>query len=113
MECLRMSGAGNDLMVIDARGLAQAVPYIFEEEPELKAQFDGFTFVELNKRNEALKVMPVLFDEKDFVVTVPDPVYANCRWIPDLSIDDQYPDTLCRRKACPVRASRTLMENSI
>ena len=45
-----------------------------------------------SKQNEALKVMPVLFDENDFEVTVCDPTYANYKWIPDLSIYDEYPD---------------------
>lgn len=60
-----------------------------------------YTPVELNKRdnellvdkhNEALKVMPVIFDNNGFDVTVCDPVYANYQWIPDLSIFDEYPD---------------------
>ena len=60
-----------------------------------------YTPVEINKRdteslvskhNEALKVMPVLFSENGFDVTVCDPTYANYSWIPDLSIFDEYPD---------------------
>ena len=59
-----------------------------------------YTPVEMNKRadellvdkhNEALKVMPVLFAENGYEVTVCDPVYANYQWIPDLSIYDKYP----------------------
>lgn len=46
----------------------------------------------MDKHNEALKVMPVLFDQHDFEVTVCDPVYANYQWIPDLSVFDEYPD---------------------
>ena len=100
---------------------------IFNEKPELKEQFAGFTFydntlshggttnlgspglyggyeytpVEMNKRsaellvdkhNEALKVMPVLFLEHGYDVTVCDPPYANYHWIPDLSIYDAYPE---------------------
>lgn len=45
----------------------------------------------VNKHNEALKVMPVLFDNADFDVTVCDPPYANYTWLPDLSIYDEYP----------------------
>ena len=44
------------------------------------------------KQNEALKVMPVLFDENDYEVTVCDPTYAGFQWIPDLTIYDAYPD---------------------
>lgn len=60
-----------------------------------------YTPVELNRRddeplvskhNEALKVMPVLFDNNGYDVTVFDPVYANYKWIPDLSVFDEYPD---------------------
>ena len=43
------------------------------------------------KQNEALKVMPVLFMENGFEVTVCDPPYAGYLWIPDLSIYDDYP----------------------
>ncbi len=58
-----------------------------------------YTPVEMNKRddeplvskhNEALKVMPVLFAENGYDVTVCDPPYANYSWIPDLSIYDGY-----------------------
>lgn len=63
--------------------------------------FGGYEYtpVEMNKRdkellvtkhNEALKVMPVLFAENGYDVTVCDPVYANYQWIPDLSIYDEY-----------------------
>lgn len=60
-----------------------------------------YTPVEMNKRkteslvskhNEALKVLPVLFAEEGYQVTVCDPVYANYQWIPDTTIYDEYPD---------------------
>jgi len=60
-----------------------------------------YTPVEMNRRdkeslkdkhNEALKVMPVLFSENGYDVTVCDPVYANYQWIPDLSVFDDYPN---------------------
>lgn len=40
------------------------------------------------KQNEALKVMPRLFSEHGYDVTVCDPPYAGYQWIPDLSIYD-------------------------
>ncbi|MGI5977665.1 MAG: YidC/Oxa1 family membrane protein insertase [Candidatus Limivicinus sp.] len=46
----------------------------------------------IDKHNEALKVMPVLFDRNGFNVTVCDPSYAGYQWVPDLSIYDDYPD---------------------
>lgn len=59
--------------------------------------FGGFEYVPLgmnsrkdislkDKHNEALKIMPYIFDDNGFSVTVCDPTYANYRWIPDLSI---------------------------
>lgn len=67
------------------------------------ALFGGYEYtpVEMNKRdtellvdkhNEALKVMPALFYENGYDVTVCDPPYANYQWIPDLSIYDEYPE---------------------
>jgi YidC/Oxa1 family membrane protein insertase len=67
------------------------------------ALFGGYEYtpMEINKRdtetlvskqNEALKVMPVLFDKNDYNVTVCDPTYANYQWLPDLSIYNEYPD---------------------
>lgn len=64
--------------------------------------FGGYEYtpVEMNKRgdellgdkhDEALKVMPVLFDQNGYQVTVCDPPYAGYKEIPDLSIFDQYP----------------------
>ncbi len=59
-----------------------------------------YTPVEMNKRdnellvdkhNEALKVMPVLFSGQGYEVTVCDPVYAGYQWVSDLSIFDGYP----------------------
>lgn len=44
------------------------------------------------KQNEALKVLPVLFDNAGYDVTVCDPTYAGYSWVPDLSIYDDYPD---------------------
>ena len=45
----------------------------------------------VDKHNEALKIMPVLFDKAGFTVTVCDPPYANYAVIPDLSIYNEYP----------------------
>ena len=43
------------------------------------------------KHDEALKVMPVLFDQNGYDVTVCDPSYAGYSIIPDLSIYKDYP----------------------
>lgn len=123
---LSKSGKNVVVLMMD-RGMNEYIPYLFNEKPELKDMFSGFTYypntlsfggftnfgtpalfggyeytpVEINKRdretlaskqNEALKVMPVLFDKNHYNVTVCDPTYANYQWIPDLSIYDEYPD---------------------
>lgn len=45
----------------------------------------------LQKHNEALTVMPKLFLDNNYSVTVSDPPWAGLQWIPDLSIYDKYP----------------------
>lgn len=123
-----LSKTGKNVVVLMLdRAMGDYVPFIFDEKPELKAQFSGFTAysnvlsfgghtnfgvpalaggyeytpVEMNRRdgeslaskhNEALKVMPVLFNQNGYDVTVCDPAYAGYTWIPDLSIYDDYPD---------------------
>lgn len=60
-----------------------------------------YTPVEMNKRadepladkhNEAIKIMPVLFSDNGYEVTVCDPVYVNYEWISDTSIFNEYPN---------------------
>ena len=123
-----LSREGKNVVVLMLdRGMNEYIPYIFNEKPQLKEQFAGFTYYdnvisfggstnfgspalfggyeytpeEINKRvnetlaskhNESLKVMPVLFDEANYNVTVCDPTYASYQWIPDLSIYNDYPD---------------------
>ena len=117
----------NVIVLMLDRAAGEYIPYIFNEKPELKEQFSGFTHydnvisfgaatrfsvpslyggyeytpVEMNKRddellvdkhNEALKVMPALFDKNGYKVSVCNPPYANYQWIPDMSIYDDYPD---------------------
>ena len=122
-----LSRQGKNVIVLMLdRSISAYLPYIFEEKPELKEQFEGFTYYpntlsfgahtnigapalfggyeytpeEMNKRdkellrdkhNEALKVMPVLFDREGFSVTVCDPSYAGYSEIPDLSIYEDHP----------------------
>lgn len=119
-----MTQDGKNVVVIMLdRGIGPFVPYLLEENPTLKEQFDGFTYypntmsyggytnfgapalyggyeytpVHINlrdtellsvKHNEALKVMPTLFSEENFEVTLIDPSYAGYKWIPDVSIFD-------------------------
>ena len=48
-----------------------------------------------SKHNEALKVMPAIFGDNGYEVTVCDPTYAGYSWIPDLSIYDDHPEYHC------------------
>ena len=43
-----------------------------------------------DKQNEALSVLPVLFNDNGFDVTVCDPPFAGYQWTPDISIYDEY-----------------------
>ncbi|MBO5359548.1 MAG: YidC/Oxa1 family membrane protein insertase [Clostridia bacterium] len=128
MPNFKLNKNGKNVVVIMLdRAAGSYAPYIFNEKPELKEKFDGFTLysntvsfgestnyaspplfggyeytpVEMNKRdtesmaekhNESLLVMPVLFSQNKFDVTVCDPVYANYQLSPDLSIFDDYPE---------------------
>lgn len=122
----KLSKTGKNVVVFMMdRALGTETPYLFEQNPKLKEQFDGFTYYKntvsfgpytnfgvpalyggyeytpsamnerddlpmVEKHNESLKVLPVLFDENGYDVTVCDPRYANYNWIPDLSIYDEY-----------------------
>lgn len=117
-----LSKEGKNVVVIMLdRAISQFVPYIMEENPELREQFDGFTHyanslayggytnfaapalyggyeytpVNLNlrddeyledKHNESLKVLPAMFAEEGYEVTLVDPTYAGYSWIPDLGV---------------------------
>ena len=131
MPSIPLSRNGKNVIVLMLdRAMGTQVPYIFNEKPELKEQFDGFTYYPntisygpytnfgtpviyggyeytpermnerseeslVSKQNEALKVMPVLFSENGYEITICDPPYAGYSWIPDLSIYDDYPDFHC------------------
>jgi YidC/Oxa1 family membrane protein insertase len=67
--------------------------------------FGGYEYTpaEINKRdtvpvvekhNEALLMMPRIFADAGFAVTVTDPPYAGGNWILDLRIYDEYPDIM-------------------
>jgi len=62
----------------------------YEYTPEGMNRRDDLLLGE--KQNEALTLMPRLFDEAGYEVTVCDPPYAGYGWVPDLSIYDSYPD---------------------
>lgn len=123
-----LSKTGKNVIVLMLdRSLGHQVPYIFKEKPEIKRQFEGFTYysntisfgsftnfgtpalfggyeytpVEMNKRdaeplvdkhNEAIMVLPVLYDSNGYEVTVIDPPYGNYKNQTDLSIYDDYPN---------------------
>ena len=126
-QIIPLSTKGKNVIVFMLdRAISGYVPYLLEEKPILKEQFDGFTYypnalsfgrhtnfgapplfggyeytpMEMNKRsselladkhNEALKMLPVLFGQNNFKVTVCDPPYAGYKIISDLSIFNDYP----------------------
>jgi membrane protein insertase Oxa1/YidC/SpoIIIJ len=122
---LSRNGSNVIVLMLD-RAISIYIPYLFEEKPELKEKFDGFTYYpntltfggatntatpalfggyeyapeKMNERDgewlkdkhdEALRVMPRLFCDHGFTVTVCDPPYAGYQEPPDLSIFDDYP----------------------
>ena len=126
-----LSKTGQNVVVIMLdRALAEYVPYIMNEKPELKEAFSGFTYYDnvfsfgndtnlstpslfggyeytcseinaraeealVDKQNEALRVMPVMFDESGYDVTVFDPPYANYDYASDSTIYSDYPGISC------------------
>ena len=122
---LSRNGKNVVVLMLD-KAISLFVPYMFQEKPELKQQFSGFTYypnalsfgaatntgspalfggyeytpLEMNRRkneplvdkhNEALHVMPRLFRDQGYTVTVCDPPYAGYKRPPDLSIFDDIP----------------------
>ncbi len=120
----------NVIVLMLDRGMGTQLPYILNEKPELKEQFDGFTYYPntisfgaytnfatpalfggyeytperinerddmrlVDKQNEALKVMPYIFGDNGYEVTICDPPYAGYTWVPDLSIYDERPEFNC------------------
>jgi len=117
----------NVVVIMMDRAMSCYIPYLFNEDPHLVEQFDGFTYYpntlsfgattnigtpalfggyeyqpkNMNarddlsleeKQNEALRVMPVLFDDAGYNVTVCEPPYAGYKMPSDLSIYDDHPD---------------------
>ncbi|MBO4578853.1 MAG: membrane protein insertase YidC [Clostridiales bacterium] len=62
----------------------------YDYTPENINARDGESLV--SKHNESLRVMPVLFGENGFKVTVCDPSYAGYKMVPDLSIYNDHPE---------------------
>ncbi len=121
---IKLSKTGKNVVVIMLdKAMGTYIPYIFEEKPELKELYDGFTYYSnalsygsstnvgspglfggydyipekmnsrssedlVDKHNEALKLMPTLFSESGYDVTVFDPPFANYQWNPDISVFD-------------------------
>ena len=116
----------NVIVLMLDRGINAYVPYLLNEKPQLREQFDGFTYYpntlsfgahtnfgspglfggyeyvpeEMNRRddellvdkqNEALSVLPLMFSREGFETTVTDPPCAGYKWIPDISVFDRYP----------------------
>lgn len=71
---------------VGSPGLYGGYEYTPEEINKRKDEWLG------DKQNEALHIMPALFDEEGYDVSVFDPPYAGYQNIPDLSIYDDYPN---------------------
>lgn len=109
------STSQNVIVIMLDRAINGYVPYMFHEKPELQEAFSGFTYYpntltfgmntltgspalyggyeytqvkDTESRNQALKLMPSLFADAGFDVSVFDPPYANGRIDSDLSIYD-------------------------
>ncbi len=131
MPAIPLSTEGKNVIVLMLdRAMGPEVPYILNEKPELKEQFDGFTYYPntiaygswtllgapalfggyeytpeginsrpdtslVDKHDEALRVMPVLFGKNGYNVTVCDPSLAGYSFIPDLSIYSDHPEFNC------------------
>ncbi|MBQ7563575.1 MAG: YidC/Oxa1 family membrane protein insertase [Lachnospiraceae bacterium] len=124
---IHLSKTGKNVIVFMLdRANSAFLPFIFNEKPEIKEQFAGFTYYPnslsygqstiiaapalyggyeysidainqrsdemlVDKHDEALAVLPLLFDENGYEVTVIDPPFAGYDWFSDISIFDQYP----------------------
>ena len=62
----------------------------YEYIPEEMNKRDDITIAK--KQDEALKVMPSIFLENGYDVTVCDPTLAGFHWVPNLSVYDEYPE---------------------
>ena len=61
----------------------------YEYEPRLIQKNRSYA---MEKHNEALLMMPRIFQENGYRVTVTEPVFANYSWKPDLSVFAPYPE---------------------
>jgi len=66
----------------------------YEYTPEAINKRAGVPLVQ--KHNESLLLMPVVFSENGFAVTVTDPPWANYSWMPDIRIYKEYPEISIR-----------------
>ena len=65
----------------------------YDYTPEKMNERDNMSLE--SKHNEALSVMPRLFGESGYTVTICDVPYAGYQWIPDFSIFDDHPEYNC------------------
>jgi hypothetical protein len=125
---IHLSKTGNNTVIIMLdRAISVFIPYIFEEDPELREIYSGFTYypntvsfngytgmgappvfggyeytpLEINRRdditlitkqNESLLLMPRIFSEASYSVTITDPPYSNYSNKEDLRIYNSYPN---------------------
>ena len=63
----------------------------------------------VDKQNEALRVMPQIFADNGWNVTVGDPTYANYDWIPDVSIYDYNENITAYQLAGPLNCRSEIL----
>jgi len=71
----------------------------YEYTPEAINERSDTSLVQ--KHNESLLMMPIVFSENGFAVTVTDPPWANYSWMPDTRIYDEYPEINVRSTIRP------------
>jgi YidC/Oxa1 family membrane protein insertase len=65
----------------------------------------------VEKNNEALLLLPALFSENNYTVTVTDPPFANYNWTSDLRIYEPYPDTHAENIAKEYISGKWMLEH--
>ena len=70
-----------------------AIPALYGGYEYIPAEMNARSDLLLeDKHNEALSIMPIIFDQNGYNVTMLDPSYAGYKLVPDLSIYEDYPD---------------------
>ena len=85
-----LSGEGKNVCVILLGGAdGSMIPFIMENEPDLKVKYDGFTYYPNSEiSDDAFAAIPEQFNDKGYGVTVCDPPFTGKENPADLSVYD-------------------------